>query len=214
MTGRMPSERWGQVSFWLIFVAFQVTFFPMHVLGLLGMPRRVYTYPGDLGWDGLNLLSSLGALVLATGMAIYLLNLILSARKGPLAGANPWDASTLEWATTSPPPAYNFAYAPVVEAREPLWEAGDGGLAVMEGLRADIREVLVTSAAEAKPDITEGSPKPSIWPFLAALATTGLFIGSIFDEWALVWGSIPLAIALIGWFWPQPDHSEMARVAS
>jgi cytochrome c oxidase subunit 1 len=213
LSGRMPNERWGKVSFWLIFLAFQVTFFPMHILGLLGMPRRVYTYPGNMGWDGLNLLSSLGALVLAAGVGIYLLNLILSARKGPLAGPNPWDAGTLEWATTSPPPPYNFAYVPVVEGREPLWETGDQGLAVMEGLRADIREVLITSAGDARPDITEGSAAPSIWPFLAAIATTGLFIGSIFDEWALVWGSIPVTITLIGWFWPKPDHSEMAKVA-
>ena len=131
-----------------------------------------------------------------------------------VAGANPWDGGTLEWATTSPPPAYNFAYPIVVEGREPLWEAGEGGLAVMEGLKSDIREVLVTSSFEAKPDIREGSPDPSIWPLLTAITTTGLFIGSIFNEWAVVWGSIPVAVTLIGWFWPKPDHSQKASVAA
>ena len=212
--GRMPNERAGQIGFWLVFIGFQITFFPMHILGLLGMPRRVYTYPAHIGWDGLNLLSSLGALVLVAGIATYLLNLIISARKGPLAGANPWDAGTLEWATTSPPPPYNFAYPPVVEGREPLWEAGDQGIAVMEGMKADTREVLLTSAAEARPDVREGSPKPSVWPFLTAVTTSGLFIATIFNEWGLIWGSIPVTIALIGWFWPRPDHSEIAKVVS
>jgi cytochrome c oxidase subunit 1 len=147
-------------------------------------------------------------------MACFFGNLIVSARKGPLAGANPWDAGTLEWATTSPPPPYNFAYPPVVEAREPLWEAGDQGIAVMEGLKADTREILLTSAFEAVPQIREGSAKPSIWPFLTAVTTAGLFIGAIFDEWALVWGAIPVAITLIGWFWPRPDHSEISKVVA
>src|SRR5204863_4646422 len=89
--GRMPNERWGQIGFWLVFVGFQITFFPMHILGLLGMPRRVYTYPAHIGWDGLNLVSSLGALVLVAGVSSFLLNLILSARKGPLAGPDPWN---------------------------------------------------------------------------------------------------------------------------
>jgi cytochrome c oxidase subunit I+III len=212
ITGRMPNERLGRIGFWIVFLGFQVAFFPMHILGLMGMPRRVYTYPAGMGWDGLNLLSTIGAVTLASGVALYFINLMVSARRGPLAGANPWDAGTLEWATTSPPPSYNFAYPPVVEGREPLWEAGEGGLTVMDGLKSDIREVLVTTSVEATPDIREGSPEPSIWPLLAAIATTVLFIGSIFNEWMIVWGSIPLAVTLIGWFWPKPDHSEKAKV--
>jgi cytochrome c oxidase subunit I+III len=212
LSGRMPNERLGQIGFWIVFIGFQVAFFPMHILGLMGMPRRVYTYPAGMGWDGLNLLSTIGAVALASGVGLFLVNLILAWRKGPLAGANPWDASGLEWATTSPPPAYNFAYPPVVEGREPLWEAGEQGLAVMDGLKSDIREVLVTSAAEARPDIREGSPDPSVWPFVTAVVTTVMFIGSIFNEWAVIWGSIPIAVALIAWFWPKPDHSEKQKV--
>jgi cytochrome c oxidase subunit 1 len=205
--GRMPSERAGRWSFWLVFIGFHTVFFPMHLLGLWGMPRRVYTYHADLPWAGLNLLSSLGVIVLAAGLAVYLLNLIVSARRGAPAGANPWDASGLEWATASPPPPYNFAYTPVVDSREPLWTA-DQGLAVMTGLATDNREILLTSVVDARPDIREGSPKPSIWPLVTAIAATALFVGSIFDEWLIVWLSLPLTAALIGWFWPQASHSE------
>jgi cytochrome c oxidase subunit 1 len=208
--GRMPDETAGKWSFWLIFIGFHLAFFPMHLLGLWGMPRRVYTYPEDMPWGGLNLLSSAGALVLTAGIAVYLLNLIVSYRRGPLAGPNPWQAGSLEWATSSPPPAYNFGLTPVVEGREPLWLA-PGKLPVMTGLSHEPREVLLTTVADAVPDVREGSPAPTIWPFLTALATTALFVGSIFNEWLLIWLSIPVTLAVLGWFWPRPSHSR--RVA-
>jgi hypothetical protein len=180
----------------------------MHLLGLMGMPRRVYTYPAEMGWGGLNLLATLGAYVLAAGVAVFILNLVVSARRGAPAGANPWDASGLEWATSSPPPSYNFGLTPVVDSRHPLWTAS-GGLPVMTGLVHAPREVLLTTAGEARPDIRESSPKPSIWPFLTAVTTTVLFIGSIFDEWFLVWAAFPVLICLIGWFWPKPSHTRI-----
>jgi cytochrome c oxidase subunit 1 len=214
ITGRMPSERLGKLSFWLVLVGFNVGFFPMHILGLMGMPRRVYTYGADMGWGPLNLLSTAGAYVLALGFAVFLLNLIVSARRGALAGPNPWGGSGLEWATSSPPPPYNFGLTPVVESRHPLWDAlgglGAGGLGVMTGLRLEPREVLLTTPGEARPDIRESSPKASIWPFLTGIAVTILFIGSIFDEWFLVWASLPMMVCLIGWFWPKPPHSRLA----
>jgi len=207
--GRMPNEAVGKASFWLIFLGFHATFFPMHILGLLGMPRRVYTYPAEMGWGGYNLFASLGAVVLVSGFAVYLINLIVSARRGAGAGPNPWGAGGLEWATSSPPPPYNFGLTPVVEGREPLWREGD--LPVMTGMATARREVLLTSVAEAAPDLKEGSPAPSIWPFLTACAATLLFTGSIFDEWLLVWFSPPLLVALMGWFWPRPSHSRASR---
>jgi cytochrome c oxidase subunit I+III len=207
MTGRMPGERAGKVSFWLIFLGFQVAFFPMHILGLMGMPRRVYTYPAEMGWGGLNLLSTLGAYALAAGFAVYFLNLIVSYRRGPAAGSDPWGGGGLEWATTSPPPPYNFGLTPVVEGREPLW-LSQGDLPLMKGLAVDKREILLCGLADGEPDTREGSPPPSIWPLLTAVAVSALFLGSIFHEWLLIWLSIPMAITLVGWFWPRPSHSK------
>ena len=205
MTGRMPSELAGKVSFWMVFLGFQVAFFPMHILGVQGMPRRVYTYPEEMGWGGLNLLASLGAYALAAGLAVYFLNLIVSGRRGQAAGPDPWGGGGLEWATASPPPAYNFGLTPVVEGREPLWKS-KGRLPVMTGLSADHREVLLSTVSDAVPDLRHGSPEPSIWPFLTAVASTLVFLGSIFNEWLLVAFSPLLFLSILGWFWPKPSH--------
>ena len=213
-TGRMLGERLGAWNFWLFFVGFNVTFFPMHLLGLIGMPRRVYTYKAGLGWELWNLIASLGSVLIALSMIVFIVNVIISLRRGRVAGDNPWEASGLEWATSSPPPPYNFLYTPVVTGREPLWE-GDGVLPVMGGVGVDQREALCTTIVEAEPDIRQPSAGPTIWPLVAAIATTVLFIGSIFHEWALVWGAIPLAAALVGWFWPPgPTRGEAARAAT
>ncbi|NOJ38421.1 cytochrome c oxidase subunit I [Bradyrhizobium australiense] len=202
ITGRMLSERLGRWNFWLAFIGFNIGFFPMHILGLMGMPRRVYTYTPEMGWDHLNLLSSTGGVVFATSFVLLIFNVIHSLRRGELAGDNPWDASTLEWATSSPPPPYNFSRIPVVTHRDPLW-ADAGNLPVVAGLSVERREVLLSSVADAEPHTRESSPEPSIWPLLTAIATTIFFIGSIFTPWAVVWGTPPIAAALIGWFWPS-----------
>ena len=206
ISGRMLSERLGKWSFWLFFIGFNVTFFPMHILGLAGMPRRVYTYSSDLGWGHLNLLATCGAFLLATSVLLFFINVWRSLRAGAQAGANPWGASGLEWATDSPPPNYNFAHIPVVQSLDPLWDNSDA-LPVAHGLRLDRRELLLTSAAEATPDVREPSADPSLWPFLAALAATFLFVLSIFTPWGLYIGAVPVAITLIGWFWPNPQES-------
>ena len=116
ITGRMMSERVGRWIFWLAFVGFNLTFFPMHILGLQGMPRRVYTYPPEMGWGALNLFVSLGAVAARRELRCSSSSNVDSQRcaAGAPAGDNPWDAPTLEWATSSPPPAYNFARIPVV----------------------------------------------------------------------------------------------------
>ena len=207
ITGRMLSERIGRWNFWLAFVSFNVAFFPMHILGLMGMPRRVYTYTPEMGWDNLNLLSSAGAVIFAASFAVLIVNVILSLRRGELAGDNPWGASTLEWATSSPPPPYNFARIPMVTHRDPLW-VDSGTLPVVAGLNVERREVLLSSIADAEPHTREASPEPSIWPLLTAIATAVFFIGSIFTPWAVVWGTPPIAIALIGWFWPTGSKED------
>jgi len=208
-TGRMMSERLGRWAFWLIFIGFHCTFFPMHVLGLEGMPRRIYTYQPDLPWHGLNLFVSASAAVLAAGFIVFFIDVFVSARSGNPAGDNPWDAPTLEWATSSPPPAYNFAHIPVVGSANPLWEQ-QGSLDVANGLHTDRREIVITTLTTAEPQARESSPQNSIWPLFAAIATSIMLVWSIFSPWAVVWGSIPVAITLVGWFWPKGTPEDEA----
>jgi cytochrome c oxidase subunit I+III len=213
MTGRMMSETLGKLQFWLFFVGFHLTFFPMHFLGFRGMPRRIYTYPAEAGWGGINALASGGAVLLVLGGLVFLYNFIASWRSGPLAGDNPWDAGTLEWGTSSPPPSYNFKELVTVTSREPLWD-DPPDQPLITGVRADIREVLVTGVNDAEPEYKAKFPEPSIWPFLAALATGGMFVASIFTAWALPIGLIPIAITLIGWFWPKQDEVETEELVA
>jgi cytochrome c oxidase subunit I len=122
VTGRLLSERLGRWHFWLFVVGFNVTFLPMHWLGMIGMPRRIYTYPADRGWEFWNVVASLGVLFQAAAILVFLVNVVLALRRGERAGDDPWDAWTLEWATASPPPPYNFETVPVVGSRRPLWD--------------------------------------------------------------------------------------------
>jgi cytochrome c oxidase subunit 1 len=200
ITGRMMGKRLGQIAFGVVFAGFHLTFMTMHFTGLMGMPRRVFTYPPGLGWEALNLTSTVGAFIMALGLILFTVNMAWSLRRGAIAGDNPWGAASLEWATTSPPAPYNFPHIPAVTGHTPLW---DKPLPVFGGLRVEDRELLLTTVIEAEPDLREPSPTPTIWPLLAALATTILFIWSIFSPWAVVWGSIPVAIALTLWFWPK-----------
>jgi cytochrome c oxidase subunit 1 len=121
-TGRLLSETLGKWHFWIFVIGFHLTFDFMHVPGLMGMPRRVYTYPADRGWETWNMISSIGAVFQAVGILIFVYNMIWSYFQGAVAGNDPWDAWTLEWATTSPPPEYNFASIPAVNSRRPLWD--------------------------------------------------------------------------------------------
>jgi len=122
MTGRMLSERLGKWHFWLFVIGFHLTFDFMHIPGLLGMPRRIYTYEADRGWEIWNLIVSSGAIFQAVATLLFAWNLVRSYFKGEIAGPDPWDAWTLEWTTSSPPPSYNFAVTPTVESRRPLWD--------------------------------------------------------------------------------------------
>jgi len=122
MSGRMLSEKWGRIQFLLLLIGFNMTFFVQHFLGMMGMPRRVYTYPDMPGWFALNLVSTAGAFIMGAGMLVLVWNIVLSLLRGQRAGDNPWNAWTLEWATTSPPPEHNFELVPPVEGRRPLWD--------------------------------------------------------------------------------------------
>jgi cytochrome c oxidase subunit 1 len=210
LTGKMMSEKLGQVTFWLFFVGFNITFFPMHVIGIRGMPRRVYTYPAGMGWTTLNQIESLGYILLFVSVSLFLWNVFRSLRGGEPAGPNPWRAGTLEWATSSPPPCYNFLHLPTVNGREALWDAAPNQPVVV-GLDEDTRSFLTTRTLDAEPDSKEEFPAPTFWPLLAALATTAAFIGSIFTPWGITIGAIPIAVTLIGWFWPVKQAAERRR---
>jgi cytochrome c oxidase subunit 1 len=200
-TGRMLSERVGRWHFALALVGFHLTFFPLFVLGLEGMPRRVYTYTPETGWQGLNLLATGGAVLLAASFAVLFANMAWALRRGARAPRNPWDAETLEWATDSPPPCYSHAILPVVTGRSPLWETPEP--ARVTGVRADRPEVLVTRAVDASPEHREILPLHSIWPLLAALATAcGLGL-LVFTPWGLPIGAALLFLALLGWYLPR-----------
>jgi cytochrome c oxidase subunit 1 len=209
-TGRMLDERMGLWNFWLFFIGFNVAFFPMHILGLWGMPRRVYTYSAAMGWGTLNFVATVGAVTIALSVLLFIVNVARSARGGALAGANPWGADTLEWRLPSPPALGNTQGVPVVNSRNPLWDA-DGIVGEVRGLASVPPEVLVTSGLDAHPDHRMAFPTPTIWPLLAAIATTVLFIASIFTPWAVVWGSVPVAITLIAWFWPSRAETRRHR---
>src|SRR5690606_20840076 len=190
-SGRMPSHKIGRWGFWLTFTGFNLTFLLMHLTGLLGMPRRVYTYEAGLGWDWLNLLSSVGSFIMAIGVAMVLLDLLLHFWFGKRACANPWRADTLEWALDMPPAQYNFVSVPVVTSRQPLWQdptlppriaAGEGGMADTASGR---RENWGTSAISARLERTLHLPGNSWLPLYCAIALAALCI-SLLCKWYLV----------------------------
>jgi cytochrome c oxidase subunit 1 len=133
---------------------------------------------------------------------LFVVNGLVSLFRGAIAPPNPWNAPSLEWATTSPPPAYNFEHIPVAESRTPLWDV-KGELPVVTGLRVDEKELLLTTVVGAKPDLREPMPEASLWPLIGAVATGVMFVASIFSPWAVLFGAIPVAIALTAWFWPK-----------
>jgi cytochrome c oxidase subunit I+III len=202
MTGRLMSEQLGVINFWLLFIGFNVTFFPMHILGFQGMPRRVYTYPADMGWGTLNLISTAGALLLIAGGALVVFNVVRSYFVGFVATDDPWNGETLEWGTSSPPPVYNFLHMPIVEGRSAMWNRSDPP-PVVTGIHTECREVLITDVMDAAPVHLYELPNPSMWPFLCAVVTSAFFVGSVFTPWALPIAVVPLAVTLIGWFWPK-----------
>jgi len=210
--GRMLSERMGKWHFWLWFIGMNMTFFPMHILGLMGMPRRVYTYLEPMGWGTLNLTSSIGAVIIVASGLVFLANVIQSWSGGVAALPNPWGADTLEWATASPPPSYGFLHIPVVRSRAPLWHE-QLEWPVVTGLRTDRKEILVTTMMDADADHRFEDPGPSIWPLLTALAVGVFFIWLVFSPWAFIYGTVLVFAALAGWSWPrrEPGREDWTR---
>ena len=190
LTGRMMGEGLGKWNFWLTFIGMNLTFFPMHYVGLNGMPRRIYTYTEDFGWGLLNSLSSLGYVVLFIGMLLLVINIIQSLRNGRVAGHDPWDAPTLEWSISSPPPVYNFAEIPRVEGRDPYWTTKR---------RAEAAGQPV-AGPEARVDVsTIHMPSPSYWPAFAAVGVV-LIAAGLLTHYSLSFvGGVIALLGTIGW---------------
>ena len=215
MTGRMLDERLGRWNFWTMFVGFNLGFLPMHWLGLIGMPRRIYTYPAGLGWTPSNLVISTGTFVFAFGVLLLLINIIVSLKRGKIAPANPWGAPTLEWSTPSPPPPYNFAVIPTVASRHPLWEEALGAerrSVLDEGLLLDRgRETIATTPLDGRPDLILEMPDDTLAPLILALGAAAALAGAE----ARLWWLAGLGVALVGgsliaWFWPSREHVRQA----
>jgi cytochrome c oxidase subunit I+III len=213
MTGKMLNERLGKLSFWTMFAGFNLTFFPMHIMGMLGQPRRTFTYESGLGWDVWNLLATIGAFLLTAGIVMTLWNIWSSLRRGKPAGNDPWDSETLEWATTSPPPDYNFRALPTVCSRTPMWDQDElHSGAGPSPERADSwpldegHVALSTSMLDATPQAVIELPEESPWPFALTVAMTFTFVTVLVDAWVLAAVGVVACIACVaGWFWPRAD---------
>jgi cytochrome c oxidase subunit I+III len=208
ITGHMLSERLGKLSFWTMFIGFNVAFFPMHILGFLGMPRRIYTYPSGLGWDALNKIITIFSFVFAVGVLLSLVNFLWSFVQRVPAGPDPWGGDSLEWATSSPPPEYNFATIPVVSGRHPLWDQrpliapAPGDDPTTSSLTAEgtlQRETPFTEGLSGDPEAVMHIPHETYVPFVGAVGILVLFIGLLVK--AVLVGVLGLIIGLVGIVW-------------
>jgi cytochrome c oxidase subunit 1 len=211
LTGRLLHEGAGKWNCALMFVGFNLTFFPMHILGLNGMPRRVYTYLPESGFGRLSLLALVGAFVLGVGILVFLANVMWSLRHGEVAGADPWHGDTLEWSVPSPLPSYTFESLPTVRGRSPLWHPSEDER-VVTGVAVDKPEVLITTLVDAAPDHRLILPGRSLTPLLLSIAMGITVIACIFNPWGLVWGAPACAAALVAWFWPSGRHRSMEQL--
>jgi cytochrome c oxidase subunit I+III len=213
-TGRLLDERLGRWNFWLLFVGVNLAFFPMHIVGLLGMPRRIYTYPDGLGWETWNLLSTIGVLVIVPGIAVFVWNLVRSYRRGREAGNNPWGADSLEWAVPSPPAEHGWSVLPIVRSRHPLWDQtelhrGEKWLErFVHGLSQwplRWRAAVIVGTTDGRPQEVFRVADPSIWPLIAAGGMVVIFLAELVKlRWGVGVGAMVVVGAVIGWNWPKP----------
>ncbi|MCC6436504.1 MAG: cbb3-type cytochrome c oxidase subunit I [Acidimicrobiales bacterium] len=223
-TGRMLSERLGRWNFWLLFIGVNITFFPMHIVGLMGMPRRIYTYDESTGWGPYNLISTGGVLVVVSGIAVFVWNVVRSARRGDPAGANPWGADTLEWAVPSPPSEHGWSVLPIVTSRHPLWDQDDlhSGDARLERFVQAIgrwplrwRAAVVVGTADGRPQEVFRVADPSIWPLCTALGVVTIFVAELAKlRWGLAVGGVIVVGSAIAWNWPSPADMTEAEEAA
>jgi len=220
VSGRMPSDKLGRWGFWLVFTGFNVTFLVMHLTGLLGMPRRVYTYDAGLGWEWLNMVSSVGSFVIAIGVATIIIDVALHFRFGRRAARNPWNADTLEWATPMPVSAYNFASLPPVATRHPMWEtpdlpqsiaAGKHGLAEWEHGR---REIYGSDAITGRLREVIHLPSNSWVPLQVAMAIAAVCISLLAKAYLVALSAVIVVLLLVfRWSWHNGAHPGAAPLS-
>jgi cytochrome c oxidase subunit I+III len=219
LTDRMLSERLGRIAFWLAFVGFNVAFLPMHLTGLRGMPRRVFTYEANLGFDELNLVSTIGAFILAAGIAVICVDVLRPRGKSAYPPRNPWNAGTLEWVQEVPSKPWGIRSIPQIETRYPLWDQPnllrdiDEGRFYLPDAEEGRRETLVTTVIDAVPVQCQRLPGPSFEPLIGALALGGFFIFGTYHWWLLAVTSLVVAIGVIWhWLWSATaEHPEKER---
>jgi cytochrome c oxidase subunit I len=209
ITGRMLNERAGKWSCAIMFAGFNLTFFPMHFNGLLGMPRRIYTYPINNGWERLNFTETIGTFILTAGILISIWNYVASRRRGALAGANPWQADTLEWATESPPAAYAFERLPTVATAHPLWDEHDEWFDPGDDRLLDYGRVTpTTTAGDAAPRAVAKMADDTIMPLLVAVMLTALFAALLTKMiWLALFALVGAALGTGSWLWPEPERT-------
>jgi heme/copper-type cytochrome/quinol oxidase subunit 1 len=199
MYGRMMNEKLGKTHFWLTFIGMNLTFFPMHFSGMLGMPRRIYTYDAGQGWTLFNHLSTIGAYLLAFATLFFVYNFLRSIRSGAPAGPNPWGAATLEWTIPSPVPNYNFATLPTVTSRYPLWEGKD----------ADIESARINQqSGKTAMQLGIVLPYSTIKPMLTALCMTLMFAGLLVSHYMIFGAAAVMTLMLYAWLSSplEPEH--------
>jgi len=208
INGKKLSDRLGTLAFWLMFIGFNVTFLPMHFTGLRGMPRRVYTYSEGLGLDTLNLISTIGAVVLASGFAVLAWDIVRPKKRQPMSPRNPWNAGTLEWVQEMPGQPWGIRSVPEIDSRYPLWDQPDFLRDIDEGrfylsdAEEGKREMLVSSVIDGQPEYILRVPGPSFLPMLSAIFTGGIFICSTFKLWWWMAASGVVALGFIlAWLW-------------
>jgi cytochrome c oxidase subunit I+III len=208
VTGKQLSERLGRIVFALMFSGFMVAFFPMHITGLVGMPRRVYTYNAGQGFDVLNMISTVGAFVFAAGVAVLVIDAVRSAFKRELSPRNPWNAGTLEWLTEMPGKSWGVRSVPVIRDRYPLWDQPglmrdvDDGRFYLADAAEEKRETLITSTLDAEPQQCLRVPGPTFVTFWAAVFTGGAFILPVFKMYVAAGISAACAlVTILAWLW-------------
>jgi cytochrome c oxidase subunit I+III len=208
VNGKALSERLGRIGFWTAFIGFNIAFLPMHITGLRGMPRRVFTYPADIGFDLLNLTSTIGAFILAAGIGVIFWDLVRPKGKQPYSPRNPWKAGTLEWLQEMPGKPWGVRSIPEVDSRYPLWDQPnferdvDEGRFYLPDAEELKRETIVTSVIDAKPDACVRLPGPSWIPLWAAITIGGFFVLGTFHLWMPALACMVVGTGvIIYWLW-------------